>query len=361
MDQPAASQMVSSRESDARITRAGLKLSLIYWLVLLAVLTGLGAVNSMGSWGVSAIRCLMTAFAVAMSWLIILLVTHNRSPAFSVKAILVCAAAVVVATVHALVAFFAFRFVDMNPTPMKLGDMLSNILFWIGAYLSWSALFLAQQYSAEVIDRERQLSELRAQAYGAQMRALRYQINPHFLFNTLNALATLIEERDVGPAERMVLSLSGFLRSTLALDPMQDITLGEELDIQSRYLDIERERFSDRLTVDIDVPAELHGAKVPSLILQPLVENAVKHGVGAVDGAVRIRISAGADRNILAIHIDNDAPERPRPSTGTGLGLKNVAERLSTRFGDAGRLDGGRTADGRFCATVSLPLRFTPG
>jgi sensor histidine kinase YesM len=361
MDQPIFSQTVATWKSKARIMRAGLKMSVIYWLILLAALTGVALLDGWETWATFAIRCLMTAFAVAMSWLIILLVTHYRNPDFTFKAILVCIVAVVVSTAHALVSYQAFQFAEMNTSPMMLSDMLRTILFWIGAYLGWSALFLAQQYSAEVIDRERQLSELREQAYGAQMRALRYQINPHFLFNTLNALATLIEERDVGPAERMVLSLSAFLRSTLALDPMQDITLGEELDIQARYLEIERERFSDRLTVDLDVPAELHRAKVPSLILQPLVENAVRHGVGAVDGTVRIRIGASVDRNILSIHIDNEAPEQPRLSSGTGLGLRNVAERLATRFGEAGQLTGGRTSEGRFRATVSLPLRFTPG
>jgi LytS/YehU family sensor histidine kinase len=303
----------------------------------------------------------MTGFAVAMSLIIIHLVARIRGRSFAVKAILVCAATVVIATIHDLLSYYAFRFGETNSSALVLGETLRNILFWIGAYFGWSALFLAQQYSAEVIDRERQLSELRAQAYGAQMRALRYQINPHFLFNTLNALATLIEEGAVVPAERMVLSLSAFLRSTLALDPMHDITLAEELDIQARYLEIERERFFDRLTIEIDVPTAFRRAKVPSLILQPLVENAVKHGVGTVDGAVHIRICADADRNILAVHVDNDAREHAAPVAGTGLGLKNVADRLATRFGDAGRLTSGYLPDGRFRSTVSLPLRFTPG
>ncbi|MBA2918283.1 MULTISPECIES: sensor histidine kinase [Sphingomonas] len=341
--------------------RAGLKMSILYWLVLLAALTTLGLMGGQETWATFAIRCLMTAFSVAMSWVIILLITHYRNPSFAFKAILVCAIVVVVATAHALVAYRAYQFADRNTSPMMLGEMLWSILFWNDAYLGWSALFLAQQYSAEVTDRERQLSELREQAYGAQMRALRYQINPHFLFNTLNALATLIEEQDVKPAERMVLSLSAFLRSTLALDPMQDITLAEELDIQARYLEIERARFSDRLRVEMDVPGELNRARMPSLILQPLVENAVKHGIGTVDGTVCIRICAEADRNVLSIHIDNDASEHARPATSTGLGLKNVAERLATRFGEAGRLTGGYLPDGRFRATVSLPLRFRPG
>lgn len=360
MDQLVAPAAVTTQESQARVIPAGMKMSIVYWLMATAALTGVALVEGWETWATFAVRCFMAVFAVGMSLIIILLVSRSRGRPFGVKAVVVCAATVVIATTHDLVAYYAFRFGELNMSALELGATLRSILFWIGAYLGWSALFLAQQYSAEVIDRERQLSELREQAYAAQMRALRYQINPHFLFNTLNALATLIEERDVGPAERMVLSLSAFLRSTLALDPMQDITLGEELGIQARYLEIERERFSDRLTVAIDVPAELHRAWVPSLILQPLVENAVRHGLGALDGAVRIRIGADANRNILNIHIDNDAPEQSRPSTETGLGLRNVAERLATRFYEAGTLTGGRMEGGRFRATVSLPLRFTP-
>jgi LytS/YehU family sensor histidine kinase len=302
----------------------------------------------------------MTAFQIAMSWMIIRLVRRSWDSSFTSKVVLVCAIALTVATLHDFVSYFAFQVGMPNRSPMELAPTLRNILFWFGPYLGWSALFLALQYSSEVVERERQLSELRELAYGAQMRALRYQINPHFLFNTLNALATLIEEGEVKNAERMVLSLSAFLRSTLALDPMQDITLDDELDIQARYLDIERERFSDRLTVVMEVPNELRPAKVPSLILQPLVENAVKHGVGSLDRAVRIRISADSDRNILSIHIDNDALEHALPSASTGLGLRNVADRLAARFGEAGRLTSTRTAEGGFRATVSMPLRFTP-
>jgi hypothetical protein len=344
----------------ADLTRAGMKLSIIYWLVLWVVLTAIAHVDMWETWYTFGARCFMTAFQITMSWIIIRLVSHYRDTSFATRCILVCAIAPVVATLHDFTSYFAFQVGMDKPSPMELGQTLRLILNWTGLYLGWSALFLAMQYSAEVIDRERQLSELREQAYGAQMRALRYQINPHFLFNTLNALATLIEEREVGPAERMVLSLSAFLRSTLALDPMQDITLGEELDIQARYLDIERERFSDRLTVELDVPEELLRAKVPSLILQPLIENAVRHGVGAIDGKVRIRIAADVDRNILSIHVENDAPEQPRPSSGTGLGLKNVSGRLANRFGEAGELSSSRLPDGRFRATISMPLRFTP-
>jgi LytS/YehU family sensor histidine kinase len=249
-----------------------------------------------------------------------------------------------------------FRLFGGNETPLMFSSALRMIVYWFAQFLGWSALLLALVYHHEVKDREQQLSSLREQAYGAQMRALRYQINPHFLFNTLNALAALIEERELPNAERMVMSLSAFLRSTLALDPLQDISLAEELDIQARYLEIERERFSDRLSVQLDVPDELRSARVPSLILQPLVENAVKHGVSTLDRRVQVRIRAETAGKMLAIHVENDAPVEECRTEGTGVGLRNVAERLAARFGTEGRLESEKQ-DGIFRATLTMPLR----
>lgn len=345
-------------EAKRRELDAGMKLSLVYWLVLLAVLTPLGLIGGWETWDTVGARLFMTVFSIAASWVSIQLVNPDRNDGFSAKAVRVCLVSAAVATVHYLVSYFIFTLGDRNVSPMMLAESLRSILFWVAAYLGWAALFLAQQYSAQVVERERQLSELREQAYGAQMRALRYQINPHFLFNTLNALATLIEEGEPKNAERMVLSLSAFLRSTLALDPMQDITLADELDIQARYLDVERERHSDRLTVDLDIPPGLRDALVPSLILQPLVENAVKHGVGAIEHAVRIRVWAESGGDMLSIHIDNDAPAIAPATSGTGTGLSNVAQRLETRFGESASLTCGPTGKGCFRATVTLPLRF---
>ena len=345
-----------SRER-GEIFGAYMRLSLVYWLVLLAVLTALALMDGWESWATFGARLFMTGFSVTASWVIVRLVNRMNGRSFPARVILVCALVVLIASIHYTVSTFAFRTSTALST-MMLAQTLRNILFWVGTYLGWAALFLAQQYAAQVVERERQLSELREQAFGAQIRALRYQINPHFLFNTLNALATLIEEGEARNAERMVLSLSTFLRSTLALDPMQDVTLAEELDIQARYLDVERERYSDRLTVVVDIPPELTGARVPSLILQPLVENAVKHGVGALDRPVQIRVRAEAENGVLSVHVDNDAPEVARAAPGTGTGIRNVAERLATRFGDAASFTSGRVGDGLFRATISLPLRY---
>ena len=349
---------VTLRESTsgASVMRAGLLIGIAYWTILLLVLTGLALLDGWESWGTFAARCINTVLAVLVSGVIAWAVTAFRRGSFVAKCGMVLALTLACSTAYFIATFYVFRLFGGNETPMMLSSALRMILYWFAQFLGWSALLLALVYHREVQDRERQLSSLREQAYGAQMRALRYQINPHFLFNTLNALAALIEERELPNAERMVMSLSAFLRSTLALDPLQDISLADELDIQARYLEIERERFSDRLSIELDVPADLRGAMVPSLILQPLVENAVKHGVSSLDRRVRIRIRAADIGGKLVIRVENDAPDEAESRAGTGVGLRNVADRLAARFGGEGRLRSEKR-DGMFTATVTMPMR----
>ncbi len=346
--------------SSARVRRAGLLVGLAYWTVLLMVLTGLAVLDGWETWGTFAARCINTVIAVAMSLLIAHTVTRFGGGSFTLKAWLVLILTLVVSSVYFFITVWVYTLFGAYESGLMFSEALRMILYFFAQFLGWSALLLAMIYQAQVKEGERLLSEMREQAYGAQMRALRYQINPHFLFNTLNALATMIEERELPNAERMVLSLSAFLRSTLALDPLQDITLAAELDIQSRYLEIERERFSDRLTVSVDVPETLRQALVPSLILQPLVENAIKHGVGAIERSVRIRIGAAAEGDQLDIFVENDARDAAPVTSGTGVGLENVAQRLAARFGETGRLTNGWMTEGVFRSTVSLPLRFGP-
>nr|WP_255563969.1 histidine kinase [Hyphomonas sediminis] len=192
------------------------------------------------------------------------------------------------------------------------------------------------------------------------MQALRYQVNPHFLFNTLNSIAGLIEEGEVLRAERMTLSLSTFLRATLELDPLRDVPLEVELGLQQEYLGIEQERFSDRMCFSINVPAEVRQALVPNLILQPLIENALKHGVGRSSELTEIRIKAWRDDETLWITIENEigsSSGEPMP-TSLGIGLKNVADRIQARFGYSGYFNA-RVAEGNlFRVKIGLPLMF---
>ncbi|WP_159289282.1 sensor histidine kinase [Methylosinus sporium] len=227
-------------------------------------------------------------------------------------------------------------------------------------FFGWSCLFVSLIFSFELHDRGRRLAAAREEALSAQMRALRYQVNPHFLFNTLNSIAGLIEEGSATRAERMVLSLSTFLRATLSLDPMHDVSLADELALQEEYLQIERERFSDRMAFSIDMPEDVRSALVPSLILQPLIENAIKHGVGATVGKVEIALRARREANRLRVTVENDMPieDDGKKPAGMGVGLRNVAERLHARFQGDSSFSSGPVAPGRYRAFIELPWRL---
>lgn len=195
------------------------------------------------------------------------------------------------------------------------------------------------------------------QTLDAQMKALRYQLNPHFLFNTLNSIAGLIEEGANPRAGRMALSLSSFLHTTLSLDPTQDVTLADEFALQQKYLEIEHERFSDRMRLLIDMPDEVRGALLPSLILQPLVENAIKHGVARKPGIVSVEMRARREGTRLLIIIENDMPaNRVHTAPGLSVGLRNVEERLRHRHRGS-RCTFGPIAPDRYRATIELPFK----
>ena len=154
-----------------------------------------------------------------------------------------------------------------------------GMVAWLFFFIAWSAYYIATEAQAQVLTAQRRAAEAESAAQTAQLQALRYQINPHFLFNTLNSLSSLVMTGRTDRAEAMLLALSTFFRTSLSLDPAANVTLAEEIDLQRLYLDIEKARFPDRLHVEIDVPEELEQARLPALLLQPIVENAIKYGV----------------------------------------------------------------------------------
>lgn len=237
----------------------------------------------------------------------------------------------------------------------QIADQALNGYFFFAA---WGALFLALTYAAAVRNAERAAAGYRAAARDAELRALRYQVNPHFLFNTLNSLSTLILKDHRDEAEKMILNLSTFFRTSLTADPTEDVVLAEEIRLQRLYLDIEAIRFPERLIVDISVPPALANACVPCLILQPLVENAIKYGVSRAKRPVTVRISAREDSHglVLSVEDDGDLLGDDAKLHGTGVGLKNVTDRLKARFGDDALCRYGPLADGGFGATLFMPL-----
>jgi hypothetical protein len=202
---------------------------------------------------------------------------------------------------------------------------------------------------------ERQLVDARSAAQQAQLAALRYQLNPHFLFNTLNSISALIVTRRNEDAEVMTDKLSSFLRTSLACDPAELVPLEHELSLIEEYLDIEGVRFGERLNVEIDCPPDAGKSLVPGFLVQPLVENAVKHGVAPSRDPVTITVRAEIDDKDLCITVTNDhSGSRMVGLHGTGVGLINIERRLAAVYGKAASLTTERSDD-FYTATICIP------
>jgi len=209
--------------------------------------------------------------------------------------------------------------------------------------------------------REIQLAQARSAAQQAQLAALRFQLNPHFLFNTLNAISSLIVTNRNDEAERMTGKLSEFLRVSLETDPETEVTLDGELATTQSYLDIELVRFGNRLRVDFACPTALLEAYVPSLLLQPLVENSIKYAVAPTRHPVTLSVRASSEAGQLCLVVEDDGRKAfgGKPSGSTGLGLANVRQRLAAFYGEGAQVQAIATERG-FTVTLLLPLRFAP-
>jgi signal transduction histidine kinase len=239
-----------------------------------------------------------------------------------------------------------------------------SIVGWLFFFMAWSAFYLAIKSQELALTAERRAADAESAAQSAQLRALRYQINPHFLFNTLNSLSSLVMTGRNDRAEAMLLALSTFFRSSLSLDPAADITLAQEIDLQRLYLEIEKSRFPDRLQVEIDVPEKLRSARLPALILQPIVENAIKYGVSKTRQKVLIRIAGemlpdGRMQISVSNRLTNGRKNELPAATheGTGLGLANVSQRLETRFGSKAECRYGPMQTGGYKVTLTMPVQ----
>lgn len=255
----------------------------------------------------------------------------------------------------------------LNPwTPEKTPPALRQM--WEGKVLNFlfASLFLYGGVlllgwmldSRERLARQRtEAAELNEQLAKAQLSALRQQIEPHFLFNTLNTISGLVREGRGDNAVDMIAGLSELLRKTLQSSDKQQVALGEELEIVAKYLEIEKARFAERLQVSVDVPEELRKARVPSLILQPIVENAVKHGIARTVQGGEIAIRASRENGELQLSVRNDGPGFAEGwENKKGIGLENVRERLGSLYGAAGTIRVSNGDASGACVTVSIPF-----
>jgi signal transduction histidine kinase len=238
-------------------------------------------------------------------------------------------------------------------------------LFWLDdltVYIAVMAAGIARDYfwryrarQEEAVRLLAQTAELQAQLAQAHLAALRSQLDPHFLFNTLHAISSLVE-RDPRGVRRMIARLSELLRSTLEVAHEQETELEAELSFLQRYLEIMEIRFQGRLRVDLRIASQTLDALVPTLILQPLVENAAKHGVSKVDGVGRIIVSAERDGDVVRLEVRDNGPGLDsRESTFEGVGLRNTRARLAQLYGDGQRLTLEAPPEGGVVVTVILP------
>ena len=219
-------------------------------------------------------------------------------------------------------------------------------------------VYHALEYHRRLHEREAAAAELRTRLAQAQLQSLRTQLQPHFLFNTLNAVSVLALKGETQSVVRMLSRLSELLRLTLDGAPGQEVSLRRELAMLERYVDIERVRFPDRLEVRVDAAPDTHDALVPSLLLQPLVENAIRHGIAQTVGAGRVHVRAERRGGRLWMEVRDTGPGFP-PADGRreGIGLANVRARLACLYGDEGRFTLENAPEGGAVVTVEVPFR----
>src|ERR1043166_731892 len=270
--------------------------------------------------------------------------------------------ALAIPIVYLFVDLVAGRGWGWGPTLLAHGLFAAGALSFAGligngttALIAYAAVLggvLAYYYAQRAVERDVELS-------AARLRALEGQLQPHFMFNALNSVAMLVRGGRGPEAVEMIARLSDLLRKALADDDRVEVTLGEEVALAERYLEIERVRFADRLAVQVTMSDEAKAALVPRLILQPIVENAVRHGVGerAAPGRVEITARTAQRDLIVTVRDDGPGPNGSSTSSGNGVGLKNTREQLKTAYGAAARFTLEHGPDQGTIATLVIPLR----
>ncbi len=348
------------------LVRQRIVLYLLAWTPILALLTVLnwasGRMTVPETLAVLGPACLVYAFVCLSPWYICRTRPLNLASTAELTATWMAAAATasaVLAAVAWLAASVVASIRGLESVDQKLvGDLplliaIGFLLYLLSAGLHYTAL------AAEAgRDAERRAVEARTLAREAELRALKMQINPHFLFNCLHSIAAL-STVDGARAREMCIRLSDFLRSSLGLADRESISLHDELALARNYLEVERVRFGERLRVEEQIDLACEQCMVPALMLQPLVENAVKHGIaGLVEGG-SVRVSARRGEDGVTIAVENGFDPDMPPPRKTGVGLAHVRQRLQVRYGEAASLEAGSVGE-VFRVVLHFPCESSP-
>ena len=316
----------------------------------------------------------VTGFSISL----VLSVIYQRL--ISVRPLVTWASTVLVLFVGVGIFTFIIAWVTSLTRTSFDGDFVAlyiGFLIWPLTLLgAWSALYFAINYFLQVEEQADRLERLEMQATSAQLAMLRYQLNPHFLFNTLNSISTLVLLKQTAPANAMLTRLSSFLRHTLVTEPGGKVTVEQEVEMLKLYLDIERMRFEDRLQTDFRIEPGAGEACIPSMLLQPLVENAIKYGVSPQEEGATISLIAQIAGRRLRGTVTDTGPgihhtvrpeggsqggipdgmlERSRRTTSTGVGLANIRDRLAQAYGEDHRFEIRSPDSGGFTVNIEIP------
>jgi sensor histidine kinase YesM len=255
-----------------------------------------------------------------------------------------------------LVRFAIGQFISWLPTPPAMPGNLATLPINIAAYWAIVAISYAIEYHRRYRDREVTAAQLESRLVQAQLRALQSQLQPHFLFNTLHSISVLIREHENDAADTMLTRLSDLLRLALDAGTRQEQPLAKELEFVAGYVAIQQVRFQDRLTVTTDVDPDALDALVPTLVLQPLVENAIQHGIAPLANGGRVEISAKRDGAHVRITVSDDGPGMSStPRSAGGVGLSNTRERLTRLYDGTHRFDVANGPAGGVTAELRVP------
>ncbi|MDV3457974.1 histidine kinase [Sphingomonas sp. HF-S4] len=286
---------------------------------------------------------------------------YRRLP--RITGILLTLATLAAATViYAVIDAFTFSFIREGDASVTLALVFGTVFLNFTVLAGWSALYFGINFYLIVEEQMDQMQLLENQASSAQLAMLRYQLNPHFLFNTLNSISTLVLLKQTERANIMLSRLSSFLRYTLANEPTAHVTLVQEVETLQLYLEIEKMRFDARLRTHFDIDPRVAKARLPSLLLQPLVENAIKYAVTPQEEGADITITARLTGERVQIAVSDTGPglieSKPRPTLSTGVGLANIKERLAQAFGPDHRFET-RTKPGEgFSVEIEIPFQL---
>ena len=345
----------------AQLRKATVAIILAFWSVYFAGTTAIFlAMDTPPATNLYVPRALVSIIGVVISFAMVWVQNRLRNSTLSRRAMVALALSVVGSAMHVFLNFIVFSQFIVQDTPWtsSLGVFVQDYVFRLWIFGSLSGIILALSYAADIREREERIHALQALAHSAHIRALRNQLNPHFLFNALNSIVSLISRSRGGEAEVMTENLADFLRTTLALDPEKIIALNEEVRLQELYLSIEKVRFPDRLQVNFDIADDVGTAQIPALITQPLIENSIKYAVARSTRPVQLRIGATSSGDRLQLVIEDDGGDATDHRVkGARMGLSNVIERLSAYYGGDAKLDAHPKDDGGFVNVITIPLR----